>query len=202
MKFYSSHRPNDRVRVDGKQISVTRVYIGEALQAQGKDGATKDELLTLIGDEVGGRRPQGAIGQCLSTMLDDDEIVEYRGRYYLKDDAPAVQANGAHPAPLPTNGQRVQVAAQVQKRPGQTVSVFTSPQEWADVVRVTLVIKGVTVPIPLWGAMWICYGQQTPDWDVEKEQYYNVETIRLLFKNGTQQEIRPAPTDTVTIAQG
>jgi len=90
----------------------------------------------------------------------------------------------------------------VQKRTGKAVSIFTSPREMADVVRVSLVIKGVAVPIPLWGNMWICFGQSTPDWDAEKEQYYNVETIRLLLKNGTQHEEHPAATDTVTISSG
>jgi len=191
---------DERVIRSNGQVSEGRVLIIEALEALGADGATSEDLFQLIGQSIGGDNPKMSIGKTLSNMDADEYIVHNRGRWYLKEHAPAERAEVKV---LPhANGNRVQIAPLVQKRSGKNVSIFTSPREMTDVVKVMLVIKGQAFPIPLWGNMWICYGSSTPDWDAEKEQYYNVETIRLLLKNGTQHEEHPAASDVVTIAQG
>lgn len=193
---------DERVTRANGQVSEIRVLIIEALEALAAEGATSEDLFQLIGGSVGSDNPKMSIGKSLSNMDADGYIVHNRGRWYMKKNAPgAIQVNNnGHIAS--SNGSSVKIAPMVQKRSGKNVSLFTSPREMADVVKVMLVIKGQAFPIPLWGNMWICYGQTTPDWDAEKETYYNVETIRLLLKNGQQHEEHPSPSDIVTIAQG
>lgn len=194
---------DERVIRSNGQVSEGRVLVIEALEALAAEGATSDDLFQLVGQAIGGRNPKMSIGKILSNMDADGYIVHHSGRWYMKENVPsAIQVSNGKVETTHSNGQGVKIAPMVQKRTGRNVSLFTSPREMTDVVRVSLVIKGVTVPIPLWGNMWICYGQTTPDWDAEKEIYYNVETIRLLLKNGQQHEEHPSPSDTVTIAQG
>lgn len=194
---------DERVIRSNGQVSEGRVLVIEALEALAAEGATSDDLFQLVGQAIGGENPKMSIGKILSNMDADGYIVHHRGRWYMKENEPgAIEISNGKIEISSPNGNRVQIAPLVQKRSGKVVSIFTSPREMADVVKITLVIKGQALPIPLWGDMWICYGQTTPDWDAEKETYYNVETIRLLLKNGQQHEEHPSPSDIVTIAQG
>lgn len=192
---------DQRAMQSNGMLSHPRMIIIEALEAQTSEGATIDELVELIGADLDVTHPKMSIGSTLSKMGNDGYVVCHRNRWYLKEHF--VKAEAAPDATVKILSQsNGKIAPMVQKRSGKQVSIFTSPRELNDVVRVSLVIHGTKFPVPLWGDMWICYGQSTPDWDIEKETYYNVETIELLLKNGTKHEEHPSPSDNVTIAQG
>lgn len=200
-KFQSSHRQNDRVYVEGRQVSVSRVYITEALQAQGREGATKADLLTLVGEEIGGTRPQVAIGQTVSAMLADGDIVQQDGRYWLKEHFPQPHANGNGSAPpVSPNGGNGKVAPFMGKRTGKTVSVYVSPRVFEDAIALSLKIDGEWFKLPLWGSARVCYGQEAPMWSPDQEMYTGVEEIKITLRNGQYVTEHPARTDIVTIA--
>ena len=188
---------NGRVYVDGKQVSTSRVYIAEALQAQREEGATKQELLTLIGEEIGGLSPMRAIGLTVGAMLTEEEIVHKDGRYWLKEYAPS-RANGrtAHVSP---NGGNGKVAAYTGKRTGKTISVYTSPRVFEDAIALSLFIGGRWFKIPLAGSARVCYGQEAPVWSPDQEMYGDVEVLKIQLRNGQYHEERPARSDIVTI---
>lgn len=191
--------------VDGRLVTTSRIVVLEALQAQGKDGATKEELLMLVGEEIGGARPQGAIGQVLSVLVAEDEAMEVRGRWYMKDcapDAPETHLNGSNSsaAPAPAmNGRKVQIAPFMGKRKGKTISVYTSPRVFEDAIALSLFVGGRWFKIPLSGSARVCYGQEAPDWSPDQEMYSDVEVLKIQLRNGQFHEERPAPKDIVTI---
>lgn len=197
-----------RQNVHGRNLSKSRIIVSEALVSQGKDGATKEDLLILVGDEIGGSRPQGAIGLALSSMAYDGEVVEHRGRWYLKECAPDalishVNGSNSSAAPAPAmNGHKAQVAPFIGKRTGKTVSLYTGHRVFDDVVAIMLLVGGRWWPVMLGDKMRIMVAFEAPQWSPDQVIYSDVEVIKFTHKDGGVYEERPAPKDLVTIAPG
>lgn len=191
---------DERVTVFNGRVSRPRQIVVEALEAQAAEGATVEELCTLIGAEIGGVRPQGSIGQVLSYMATDDIVIEIRGRWYLKEHAPIA----VDPAPSdkkPANGFFAKIAGVMQKRSEKTVSLYRMPTVYDDAIGVTLLINQRWTPVPLFGNLRICIDKEIPNWSPERIWYSDVEVVRITRRNGIVSEERPAPKDYVTIDQ-
>lgn len=198
MKFGKDPRTT---RVNG-QVSPSRQYVIEALEAMGKGGATTDELVTLIGENMPGGNPKQSIGKTLGGLERDQYVVRYRGRWYETECAPTepTNNNGSHSAPPKTEYPKVQIAQYAGKRSGKTVSVYTSPKVLDDAIGLALLIKNEWYKIPLFASLRLCMGTEAPMWSPEQEMYRNVTVIRITHKGGKVTEERPSPADVITIA--
>lgn len=198
MKFKKDPRTT---RMNG-QVSSSRQYIIEALEAMGKAGSTTDELVTLIGDNMPGSNPKHSIGRTLGGMEKDGYVVMYRGRWFEKENAPTEPANnnGSHITARKPDQPKVQIAQYAGKRSGKTVSVYTSPKVLDDAIGLALLIKNEWYKIPLFASLRLCIGAEAPMWSPEQEMYQNVTVIRITHKGGTVTEERPNSTDIITIA--
>lgn len=179
--------------------SRSRMLVLEALEAQGKEGATVDEIDTMIGSEFGIANPKMSIGQALSRM-EADQYVACRGdRWWLTEHYPQPSAQNGGTVSHTSNGRPAQIAPMVQKRSGRTVALYTAPTVFADVISLALLIKEQWFEIPFWGAIRVCVGHDIPDWSADKRWYYNVTTLKIMFKGGQVEERQPDSKDVVTI---
>jgi len=184
-------------------VSQPRVRVLEALEAQGKEGATIEEMVLLVGSEFPGNRPQGSIGQVLGYMKTDEIVVFERGRWFLTEYAPSAPQPDLHINGLNTyapvdNGK---VAPITQKRKGIVISVYTSPRVYEQAIDIALLIGGRWWPVPLFGNARICIGQSRPEWSPNERYYTDVEVVKITQQGGKISEERPAPKDIVTIDQ-
>lgn len=185
-----------RVMNTNGTLSKPRMLVVEALEAQGKEGATIDELVELLTQDLNVDNPKMSIGQSLSKMENDQYIIRSRNRWYLKEHAPSAQ-----PALPPQANGRVQPIAPIaQKRSGKTVELYTSPRVFSDVIGLSLLIKEQWFKLPLFGGVRICMGHESPIWSPEQETFSDVSVIKILLKDGRVVEERPALKDLVTIA--
>jgi hypothetical protein len=194
---------DERARRSNGLVSRPRVVVLEALEAQAGEGATVEEILTLVGSEFPGNRPQGSIGQVLSYMQTDDLVTFVKNRWYLKEHAPIIQAkNDLHINGLNTysNTNGSKIAPMVQKRIPKTISLHTKPRTYTDAVAVDLLIKERWTPVPFMVNMRVMIDPDVADWPCEKWFWTDVEIVRITHKDGRKTEERPAPKDVVTIA--
>lgn len=184
------------------RVSKSRVVVLEALEAQGAEGATIDELAQLVGQDMPGENPKLSIGSVLSRMQTEEHLVCLRNRWYLAEHAPQSQVNGngtGLPLVYSSNGQH-SIAPMVQKRSGKTVSLYTTPEVYSDAIAIAMLSDQKWYKIPFFLSMRICIGHEAPNWSPEQEIYSNVEILRITHKNGKITEKRPAPTDLITVA--
>ena len=192
-------------------ISRVREIVYDALVRMGKEGATIDELVTLVGDDIGGITPKMGIGKVIRVLQDFDVVVEYRGRWYTKENAPEKaqthpRLNGNTSAPVPA--KRVEVAAYMGKRPEKTVSVYTAPETHTNVIGITFTFRDdqnrvAQWKLPLFVNTRICIvgvGQDTPILSPQQEMYYRIENVRLLLKGGTYVDKATNLNDVIVIA--
>lgn len=198
-------KQDERAVTSQGRVSKSRVIVLEALEAQGKEGATIDELAQLIGQDMPGENPKLAIGSVLSRMEADDYLCNIRGRWYLNEcapDTPQPRQNGSNSngaAQPAMNGHKSGVAPFMGKRKGKTISVYTSPRVFEDAIALSLFVGERWFKIPLSGSARVCYGQEAPDWSPDQEMYSDVEVLKIQLRNGQFHEERPAPKDIVTI---
>ena len=177
--------------------SKTRELIMVALQSYGKQGATRDEIVELVRDELdeGIGMPNKAVGISLGLMQQDNEVREHRGRWYLAEDMPQPQN-----APPRTNGAKVQVATFATKRSNKQVTIYNTPEVFDDIIGIQVFMKKEWWRLPVFGSMRICIGKDAPMWSPEQEMYYEVEVLRLVHRGGGTTERRPNPKDILVIA--
>lgn len=196
---------DERVLGFNGRVSRVRTLVIEALEAQGKEGATVDDICSLIGDDLDGKRPKGSIGQALTYMKTDGFVIDQGERWYLPENAPKTHLNGSNssaaPAPA-TNGHKAQIAPFVGKRTGKTISLYTGHRTFSEVLSVHLLIGGRWFPVMLGDRMRIMVDFERPEWSPDQVTYSDVEVIKFTHKDGGVYEERPAPKDLVTIAPG
>lgn len=199
---------DDRAKRPDGRFSQPRMIVLEGLEAQGMEGATRDELVQLIGGDMNGDSPAMSIGRILHALLNEEHVVLQFGRWYLKECAPDAlesRAKGSNSSAVSngaTNGHKVQIAPFFGKRTGKRVSLYTGHRVFDDVVAINLLIAGRWWPVMLADTMRIMVAFDRPDWSPDQVTYSDVEMIRFTYKAGTTYEERPAPKDLVTIAPG
>lgn len=186
-----------RLLVHNGSLSLSRQVVVEALETFGSQGATRDEIVDLIGRDLPGDNPNMSAGRTLGQLREDGHVIEMRGRWYLTEHAP--QPKNAPPMP-PPNGRVQPVAPFVGKRTGKTVALYTTPEVLQNVIGLTLTIDNVAYKMPLFGNIRICIGKEAPQWTPEQEMYTHCTKIRVLLQGGQTQEFQPAYNDIVTIA--
>lgn len=194
---------DERVQMVNGQVSPTRVIVVEGLEAQGKEGATLDELTQLIGQDIGGERPKQGISKALNMMADNDHVQFVRGRWYLTEHAPKPATNGHAPDASPVYSQINESPRPVTfngKRSEKQVSLYTSPRVFSDVISISLLIAQRWYRLPLFGSVRICIGFEAPNWSPDQEMFTDVEVIKIVHTGGKVTEERPAPKDLVTVA--
>lgn len=193
-----------RVTRSNGQAGESRVIVLEVLEMVGKDGATIEEIVELVGKDLPGNHPKMSAGSVLSRMEADNYVVRYRGRWYLPDCVPDAQKQPLHMNGLKTyvtEEKPASVAPFIQKRRGKTVLLYRSPVVYADAIAIAMLIQERWYKISFFVSMRICIGQESPNWSAEQEMYNDVSIIKIIRKDGTHIEERPAPTDIVTIAE-
>jgi hypothetical protein len=185
------------------RVSKSRVVVLEALEAQGAEGATIDELAQLIGQDMPGENPKMSIGSVLSRMQTEEHLVCLRNRWYLKEFEPQPKFEPAQTNHIVsfTNGSFQKIASVTQKRKGINISVYTSPRVYEGAVDISLLIGGRWWPVPLFGNARICIGQSRPEWSPNERYYTDVEIVKIVQAGGKVSEEKPAPRDIVTIDQ-
>lgn len=174
--------------------------IGEALGVFGAKGALREEVFSLIHDDMYGDNETSkrkSLSNGLTRAMNADLIVTVAGRWYLKEYDPSHHRNGHQNGSAP----KVQVVAlYANKRSGKSISIYKSPLVFTDAIALSFLMDGKWWKIPLFSSIRVCIGQETPLWSPEQETYRNVEIVRVTHKNGLTTDERPAPTDTITIA--
>lgn len=176
--------------------SAIRKEVLEALDVVAAQGATRDEIVDLIG------KTRSSVAITLFRCSQDDLVIETNGRFYLKQYQ--VQDNQVSSKPVKTqiepyvNG-RISLPAIAKGRSGKHVSVYTSPIEENDIVQVQMCINNQWVKIPLFAGLKICTGPDIPNWSQDQETNQNVSTIRLVKSNGQYNDIQVARGYPVTV---
>lgn len=167
----------------------TRDLVVMALQTLNGAG-TADQILDLVARDIGGDSPRKAVSVSLH-WLETDDIVwkdEKTGIYTLTEyrkppQAPSV-TNG-----MAREGTRVDIAPFMKGRDPKTVTVYTSPATYDQVVGVQMCIHGQWIKFPVFGHVRICIGPEIPKWSPDQETNRNVTAIRLIHKTGDVKEI-------------
>lgn len=168
-----------------------RELILMAIEAHGNDGATKEELIeTLAGDL---ENVSMSVGKTLGNMLRDEILEMARGRYYVKGTAKPSNAQS-------NNNGRVEIAPFQAGRKGETVTVYSSPQIYQNIVRVEFHFEnGHTVKMPFSTSLRICTGPEIPNWSPQQESNRGIKSIILVQKGGNSLNIPCNPQSHITI---
>lgn len=188
------------MQVNGTK-SLSRELIVEALETVTSEGATVDEIVDLIGKDLPSENKKMSVGGTLSRMETDNYVVNYRGKWYLKEHLVKNIPEQQQVNPPATNGFFAKIAAVVQKRSAKSVSLYRMPTIYTDAIGVSLLINQHWTPVPLFGNLRICIDKEIPNWSPDRIWYSDVEIVRITRQNGQVSEERPAPKDYVTIDQ-
>jgi hypothetical protein len=180
------------------RFTSSRENVLEAIEVMGSSGATYEELFTNVYADVDSARSgRQSLSRVLNFLCGDGLVIEHQNRYYLKDFAPHPASNGAVAA-LTTSANGT-VSQNTRKREGVIVEVYTSPQEYENVVQVTACINGQWFKLPLFGSLKICLGPDIPTWSEGQESNQGISAIRVYQKDGKVAETQTNPRHWVTL---
>lgn len=167
-------------------ILPVRKQILEALDIVAEKGATRDEIIDLIGGGVTKR----SVGMSLLRCSQDDLVIEESGRFYLKAIQPRAAVSRTKAVIEPFSNGRIELPAIAKGRSAKHVSVYTSPTEETNIVQVQMCINNTWIKIPLFANLKICTGPDIPFWSKYQETNHNVSVIRLIRANGAYTDIQ------------
>lgn len=185
-----------RIRNSNGVYSKSRQLVCEALEAAGNDGATKEQIVDYVKGDLAVDHPLMSVGQALGFLAGENFVVESMGKFWLKENYSPI---GSKPAQNGHSKQEV-VSPHTQKRAGRVVSLFTAPQFFVDVVEIKLLIGNTWIPVPLFGNVRVCIGDNIPDWS-NVVWYNDVKTAKFIFRDGHTHEEQPSGRDIVSVAQ-
>lgn len=175
--------------------SELRRQILDALDQCGSSGATRDEVMELIG-----ATHKNAVGTALGHALGSGLITKKRDRFYLPDavgSAPKT-INPLTPRPFtPTqpipqsatlhaaeNGHRVKLADFQQGRDTVRVTIYNAPDEHEGVVALHLLVGAHWFKLPITGNTRVCIGNPIPKWAKTQEVNYGISIVRVVMADG------------------
>lgn len=179
------------------RYSRQREVIITALEAYGKQGATLDEVVELVGKDLPGYNPNMSAGKTLHSMLDAGYVMMVNGKWYMKESAPTRRPDSA---PAAQNGHIQPIAPFAQKRSGKTITLYTTPETLENVIGLSLLHKEQWYKMPLFDNVRLCIGMEAPQWSPEQEMYSDITEMKVLFKNGQTVNRAVNPREIVTIA--
>lgn len=167
-----------------------RQLIIEALEHMQKEGATRDEIITLQKEELVSD-VRHSYGKVLSHMLQEGEVEIRRGKYFLTRSDEAPPAPSEHSANAHENGQRIILAPHQAGRAARSITVYSDADEYEDVIQATLFFAGggrFNLPLAA-GSYRIAIGNGRPKWSVYQETIKGVSSIRIVYRDGRNIDI-------------
>lgn len=189
-------------------MSKIRDQVLEALEVQAGQGATRDEILTLLGIEID-TNTRRSVGRVLSFQMQEGNVVERHGKFYLKE---FVSRAAVQPMPdLPTNGRnplgalaraigKVNLAPFQKTREPRRLALYQAPMEYEAVMAIELVQEnGACFRLPLANYR-IAINGDSPRWSPAQESYSNIINLRIYLSDGQALEVPTNPRCPVTVA--
>lgn len=144
-----------------------------------------------------------AVGQILRYMREDG-LIELTGTVWRMKStgAPLLSAELLPPPPpAPSSNGRINIAEFYRERQGKRVEVIRGRQLYNDVFRIEYMLhaSGHWLKFPIWVDPVLYIGEMV-DVDPEQEVLTDVRKLRIVFTNGTYEEIEVGAKDYVTIA--
>lgn len=116
------------------------------------------------------------------------------------DPTPAPAAAHAYSDGLPEiDHRKVQIPEMMKSRSAVTLYVERSPTELENVLRLELMIGGITLPLPVTSDLRVCIGEDIPRWSATQETYNGVTGFRVTYRNGDQYDYSHNPKVPLTV---
>lgn len=184
----------------GEKFKV-RELILEALYALGENGGTREEIASLIEkDFPKDVNIQMSVGRILGSFLHEGTVEVHGSLWRIADTTPKFN-NGTAMEAAAHEGERSPLSAYQQNRAANTVTLYHSPIEIEDVIRIRVRVEnGSWFNVPIFGDVRICLGPGIPKWNAEQEVNRGIVEISVQRKNGDVMNYPCNPQDHITFA--